>query len=144
MVLTHWYPVRGIRRPERTVDGLWRRFGVGPTIDRPALPIDVVEEDDRLVVRASLPGMSADEIDVTIEDGVLTIKGSTADEKTEEGNGTYLVRERRTGSFHRRLRLPDTVDGEGAESRYENGTLSVAFPKVEAKKARRLEIQVGK
>ena len=84
-----------------------------------------------------------EDVKVTVEDGVLTIKAESANER-EEKDERYLVRERRSGKYRRALRLPDTLDADKAESRYENGVLTVKFPKVEAKKARKLEVKVAK
>ena len=64
-------------------------------------------------------------------------------EAKEEGDGGYLMKERRTGSFYRAIRLPDSVDADKAETLYENGVLSITFPLLEAKKAKQLEIKVG-
>lgn len=76
-------------------------------------------------------------------ENVLTIKGNTKSER-EHKEGGYLIRERRSGSFHRVLHLPDTVDTEKAESRYDNSVLDITFPKVEAEKAKHLKVAVGK
>ena len=73
---------------------------------------------------------------------MLTIDGKTSTE-SETQKGDYLLRERRSGSYHRALRLPDTVDEAKAESSYDKGVLTVRFAKQEAKKARRLEVKVG-
>ena len=107
------------------------------------IPLDAVEEGDNLVLRASVPGVKPEDIEVTIEDGVLSIKGETKAE-AEEKEGGYLIHEMRSGSFHRSIRLPDTVDPDKAESGYEDGVLTISLPKIEAKKAKRLEIAVGK
>ena len=107
------------------------------------IPLDAVEEGDDLLVRASVPGVKPEDIEVTIEDGILSIKGQTKEEH-EVKEGEYLMRERRSGSFHRSVRLPDTVDADKAETGYENGVLTIKLPKVEAKKAKRLEVSVGK
>jgi HSP20 family protein len=89
-----------------------------------------------------MPGVAPDDIQVSIEDNVLTIKGQTcSDDKIDDGN--YLMRERRVGAFHRALRLPDTVDTEKAQPHYEHGVLTVTIPKAESKKARKLTVQVG-
>ena len=78
-----------------------------------AIPLDVVQEGDNIVVHASLPGVNPSDLNVSIESDVLTIRGQTAsDSQRQEGN--YLMRERHTGSFHRSLRLPDTLDVEKA------------------------------
>ena len=88
-----------------------------------------------------MPGVKPDDISVTVENDVLTVKGKT---ESEVKDGSYLMRERRSGTFHRTLRLPDTVDVDNADTSYENGVVSITFPKVESKKAKRLELKVGK
>ena len=95
------------------------------------------------MVRASLPGVDSDEIKVTIEDGVLTIDGETkVDDEVKVGN--YLIRERRAGSFHRSARPPDSVGVDKAETNYDEGVLTVAFPKAESKRAKQLTVTSGK
>lgn len=108
-----------------------------------AIPIDVVEEEDELLVKASIPGVKTDDIDVSIENRVLTIKAETNSE-SEHKEGGYLVKERRSGSFLRSLRLPETVDSEKAKTTYNDGVLTVNLPKVESKKAKHLKIEAGK
>ena len=95
------------------------------------------------MVRASLPGVDSDEIKVTIEDGVLTIDGETkVDDEVKVGN--YLFWERRAGSFHRSVRLTESVDVDQAGTNYDEGVLIVAFPKAESKRAKRLTVTSGK
>jgi HSP20 family protein len=129
---------------------MWRGFGGssagvtdGPEIESWAIPLDVIAKGDDFIVRATLPGVSPEDIQVSIEDNVLTIRGQTAAQFQNGEDGTYLMRERRTGSFHRALRLPDTVDTDKAYPEYQHGVLTVTIPKAEAKKARRLTVQVG-
>ena len=130
---------------EDAINRMWRGLGQRPAEANGGehwhIPLDVVEEGDDLVVHASLPGVEPDAIEVNVEDGVLTIDGKTAAEN-ETRQGGYLLRERRSGAYHRALRLPDTVDEAQAESSYDRGVLTVRFAKQEAKKARRLEIKV--
>ena len=109
------------------------------TINRWAIPVDVVEEDGNLLVHASLPGLNPDDIEVSLEDSVLTIKGRT-EEDHERHEGGYLLRERRSGSFYRTLRLPETVDADKADPHYENGVLTITMPKVESKKVKYLKV----
>ena len=146
MVMQPWSPFRELRRMDETMNRLWRGFGRSnlgiEDAEGWALPLDVIEQEDKILVRASVPGVKPDELDISIEDNVLTIKGetSTSEDAVEE---TYRLRERRFGSFRRRLRLPESVDSEGADTRYEHGVLTVALPKAEAKKARRLTINAN-
>ena len=146
MVLQRWDPIVNIRRFERTPDRFLRGFGVwglphGGLVNG-ALPLDVEEGDDNIVVRASLPGVSPEDIQVTIENGVLTISSESQEEQETE-HRSYLVRERRNGSYRRSIKLTDTVDADKAESSYEHGVLTVTFPKQEAKKAKRLEVKAA-
>ena len=145
MVLQRWDPLVEMRSMEDAINRMWRGLGQRPAEANGGehwhIPLDVVEEGDDLVVHASLPGVEPDAIEVNVEDGVLTIDGKTAAEN-ETRQGGYLLRERRSGAYHRALRLPDTVDEAQAESSYDRGVLTVRFAKQEAKKARRLEIKV--
>ena len=151
MVMRRWDPFNEMRRMQANMDHFRRGFtpahdnGFGGSPERTswAIPLDVMQEDGQIIVRASLPGVAPDDINVSIENDVLTIRGQTAGEQ-ERREGNYLMRERRTGSFHRALRLPDTLDTEQAQPRYENGVLTIAFPKPEAKQARQLTVTVGR
>ena len=106
------------------------------------MPLDVTTKGEDTIVRASLPGVAPEDIQVSIEDRVLTIKGQT-DEKFQDSDGQFVMRERRTGAFSRALRLPDSVDPDKVQPRYEHGVLTITLPKAEAKRARQLPIQVG-
>lgn len=142
-------PFSDMRQMQDTMDRLWRRVGTAardnsesPEIEAWAVPLDVTKNGDNTVIRASMPGVSPDDIQVSIEDSVLTIKGQTAKDQQDEGE-TYLMRERRTGSFHRALRLPDSVDPDKVQPSYEHGVLTITVPKAEEKRARQLTVQVG-
>jgi HSP20 family protein len=136
-------PFRDLRRFNAAANGQWRgfpRYAVeSQEPDHWSLAVDVVEGEDALRVSASIPGIKPEDIEVTIEDDVLTIKGET-DTTEEVKEEAYRLRERRTGHFYRTLRLPDTVDMDNAATAYENGVLTITLPKVEAKKAKRLTV----
>ena len=113
------------------------RSGDGQSWGGPAL--NVYEEGDQLTVEAHLPGLKPEDLDINVEQGVLTISGQiTTDEERKERN--YLVREHRTGRFSRSLRLPATYDSDGCTANFEHGVLKLAFPKSEAAKPRRIQI----
>ena len=142
-MLTHrWNPFVEMRRRDRLFNRLWSLPPIQDDSEHWPAPTDVVREGDEVVVRASLPGVSPENIEVTVEDGVLTISGETSSE-SEEGKARYLLRERRSGRFDRRLRLPDYVDAEKAEPKYENGVVTISFPKLEAKRPKRLEVKAA-
>ena len=146
MVMRRWEPFNELRRMQDTIDHFWRGFAPTPPgslePESWAIPLDVVQEGDEIIVHAALPGVNPEDISVAIDDDVLTIRGQTAGER-ERLEGNYLMRERHTGRFHRALRLPDILDTEKAQPRYDNGVLTIAFPKVAAKQARQLTVQVG-
>ena len=142
MVLERWDPFRELRRMDDRMNRLWR-IADKDAMESWAVPLDVVQDADDVIVHASVPGLKPEDIRVTTEEGVLTISAETKAEH-EDRRGAYLMRERRVGKFHRTLRLPDSVDTEKATSRYEDGVLTTTFPKVEAKKARRIDVLVGK
>ena len=147
MVMRRWDPFIELRRMQENMDHLWRGFsqpngGGNGEMEGWAIPLDVVQEGDNIVVHASLPGVNPSDLNVTIENDVLTIRGQSAGE-SECHEGNYLMRERHTGSFHRSLRLPDTLDVDKANTSYDQGVLTIAFPKVEAKQARQLTINVS-
>jgi len=108
------WPLRFWRRPQET--GAW-------------IPdLDVFEKDGKVIVRTDLPGMRPEDIDVTMEGDVLTIKGHRAEEK-EVKETDYYCSERATGEFLRTVRLPEGVAGDKIEAHYENGVLEVTVPK---------------
>ena len=143
MVLQLWDPLVGLRR----FDHGWRGHRLS-LLDRGraaswAVPIDVVEEDGGVVIKASMPGIAPEDIEVTVEGNVVTVKGQTESEN-EERNCSCLTRERKAGGFYRAVRLPDAVEADRAETSYEHGVVSITFPKQESRKPRRLEIKAGK
>ncbi|MCH7482851.1 MAG: Hsp20/alpha crystallin family protein [Chloroflexi bacterium] len=137
MYLQRWDPFREYRRLARSYRPSFRSEDEGAW----AIPLDIVREGDEFQVRASVPGVKPADISVTIEDGVLTITGETASETGNE-EGSYLRRERRSGSFRRSLRLPESVDAEHARSTYANGVVTIALPKAEDRKARKLTLEL--
>ena len=146
MVLQRWYPIAEVRRTENRMNRFWRSFGYADHFNGRQrdwdVPLDVEDGAEQIVIRASLPGVTPEETQVTIDDGVLTIRAD-ANAEREAHDGTYLVRERRTGSFSRSIRLPDVVDADKAESTYQNGVLTISLPKDEAKKPKQIEVKVS-
>jgi HSP20 family protein len=146
MVLRRWEPFQELRQMQENMNRLWHSFssgeGNGQDVESWAIPLDVVQQGDNIVVKATVPGVNPEDIDVSIENDVLSIKGHTKEER-EHQEGNYLMRERRSGSFYRALRLPDTVDSDKAQPHYEHGVLSITFPRMESKKAKRLQITRG-
>jgi len=143
MVMQRWDPFRDLRRMDETMNRLWRGFGgVQSGTEEWNISLDVVQRPDEIVVKASVPGVKPDGIDLSLEDNVLTIR---ADRKPdfEDDKSVYLIQERPTGSFYRALSLPETVDADKIQSTFENGVLTITLPKAEEKKKRQIKIQIG-
>lgn len=104
--------------------------------------VDVVEEKDGFVLRADLPGVSVDDIDVRMENGVLSISGERHRESSENTDGLRRF-ERTTGKFFRRFSLPETTDAEGIKARSNNGILEISIPKQPEVQARRISIEAA-
>lgn len=101
--------------------------------------VDIREDKDRFVLHADLPGVDRENIDITMEDNVLSIRGERKLEEAGE-NGDYKRIERAHGTFYRRFSLPDTADPQGINARCEKGVLEVVIPKRESVKPRRIEV----
>ncbi len=104
---------------------------------RPA--VDIREEKDRYVIHADLPGVQAKDIEITMENGVLTLKGERAG-KTTEARETYKRVERVRGTFYRSFSLPDTADAAKVEARSKDGVLEIVLPKLEKTQPRRISV----
>jgi HSP20 family protein len=104
------------------------------------LPVDVIETEDKYIVKASIPGINPDDLDITFSDNILTIQGEIADE-AEKLEGNYLLRERRFGVFQRSIALPERVEADKIEATYEDGVLVLSIPKVEEIKPKRISVK---
>ena len=102
--------------------------------------IDVSEDEGSLTLTAEVPGMKSEDLDVTVDNGVLTLRGEKKEEETKEGAGYHRV-ERRYGQFERRIRLPNYVDAGKIDASYKDGILRLVMPKVEAAKTRSVQIK---
>lgn len=133
-----WLEMNRLAREMDTMFGT----GVSTSNDLWAPPVDVEETSDHILLTAELPGMSREDIDIELEDGVLTIQGEKKEEAKDEG-AQGLLYERRWGSFTRRFTLPRAVDPGNITASYENGILSIRVPKAEEAKGRKIEIAAG-
>lgn len=114
---------------------------VFPRLEMIKPAMDIKETDKELVAEVEIPGFDPEKVEVSVEDGVLTVKGAM-DEKKEEKEKGYWRREIRRGSFERMVRLPSPVKEEAVEATYEKGVLKVVMPKVKAKPSSKVKIQV--
>lgn len=104
--------------------------------------VDIVEQNDRFVLRADVPGVDPKDIDVSMDAGVLTVSGERKSENVTEGEGFRRV-ERASGRFVRRFNLPDSADAEGITAESSNGILEVSIPKLPEVQARRITVKAG-
>jgi HSP20 family protein len=142
VAIQRWDPLRDLRQMEDTVNRLWRGYGGVPAGSEDwNILIDVVQKEDDIIVKASIPGVKPEAIDLAIEDNILTIKSERKPD-FENDNTAYLIQERPVGSFYRALRLPDTVDADKIQTTYENGVLTIVLPKAEEKKKKQIKIQI--
>ena len=114
------------------------RWGNG-AFDGPALPLDVTTDADALTIEAALPGIKPEDVDITVENGTLTISGKTAEQRTGE-EGSYLVQEIRRGTFSRSVTLPNGLEPDKAQATFEHGLLKLRIPKAEQVKPRQIRI----
>lgn len=104
--------------------------------------VDIHEEKDKYVIEADLPGIKPDDIEVSITNGTLSIKGERKEENKVDGQ-SYSRIERIYGNFHRQFTLPDVADSENIKADYENGVLILSIPKKEAAKPKRITISAS-
>jgi HSP20 family protein len=104
--------------------------------------VDLVDTPDSLQVRVELPGVKKEDVEITLKDDVLTIKGEKKVEKEEKGENRYYV-ERNYGSFSRSLTLPTSVKSDKVKAVFTDGVLEVVLPKAEEEKAKKVQIEVG-
>jgi len=104
---------------------------------RPA--VDIVEEKERFVLRADIPGVKADDINVSMEKGVLSLSGERHKESSEEVDGMQRL-ERSSGKFYRRFSLPESANPEAISAKSANGILEITIPKQEQVKARKISV----
>ena len=123
---------RLLGRPDTGITGAWSPV------------VDVRETTDGLVLQAELPGITPEDVEVSVENGVITISGEKKQEVEEgkEGSDSHLI-ERRYGRFERRFSLPRSVDANKVTANFEHGVLTVSMPKAETAKPRRIEVKVG-
>jgi HSP20 family protein len=144
--LVRWDPVRDMMSLREAMDRLFEesfvrpRGVLAPVEGVPTLALDVFESDDDVTVRASIPGVNPDDIDISVKGDMLTIKGQTSEER-EEKQGNYHLRERRYGAYQRSVNLPAPVNTDKAEAEFKNGVLTLTLPKVEEVKPKSIKIK---
>jgi HSP20 family protein len=148
MALIRWEPVRELNTLQSEMNRLFNNLfdtpvPNGTTSVRRWIPaMDLVETDDDFVLRADLPGLSEGDVNIELEDNVLTVSGERKAEHEERKEGYYRV-ERASGSFSRSLTLPEGVSPDAIKANFDKGVLEVRIPKPEERKPRKVAIAVG-
>ena len=145
-MLTRWDPFREMVSLREAMDSLFENALTSPWGGAQqqgasfGLPLDVTENQDAFVIKASVPGVNPEDLDVSVHGDTLTIKGETkADEQKQDER--YHLRERRYGKFSRTLNFPVELDGAKAEASVENGVLTVRVPKAETAKPKMITVR---
>lgn len=144
-----WAPFQGLSELQHEMNQLFSGFsrGLFPeaedwTNSRAwAMPLDLLEEKDRLLVRADLPGVKPEEIDVSVQDNTLTIKAQRKQEIQAKEEGFYR-RELAYGTTLSQVALPQSVDTQGLKATYRNGVLELSLPKREQVKPKQIKVEV--
>lgn len=143
--LTRWNPIYPTRSWSRELSDEIEGLLDWP-FDRPMmsyrmgnLPVDVIDDGDAYLVRASVAGVDPNDIEITFSDNTLTIRGESSHEETQEET-QYVMRERRYGHFARSITFPAAVDGDRIEAESANGELNLTLPKAEEARSRRIRI----
>ena len=131
--------VMGMLDLQREINRLFSNTGQNTTSDYPA--INIWEKDDSIVVTTELPGMDAEQINVSVTGAMLTIAGTSKADSLKEGE-TYLRQEREIGSFQRNFQLPFQVDSKAVEARYEKGVLHITLPRIKEDLPKKIKINL--
>lgn len=125
---------------DRLFEDSFVRRPFGPGFDgMNGLPLDVTSTNDTLLVEAALPGIKPEDVEITVEDGTLSIRGNYREER-REGEGENLLSEIRRGSVYRTVTLPSGLEADKATATFEHGVLKLRIPKAEAIKPRQIRI----
>jgi HSP20 family protein len=147
--LIPWRPFRELEGMSRHFDGIFGRpflpvWRYLPTEEREWAPaIEMFEKDDKFVLRAELPGVKPEDIDVSVSDNILTVKGERKSE-SEVKEEDYYCCEHSYGSFFRSIALPSNVDAKKIEASYEGGVLEVNLPKAAEVKPKKISVSAKK
>ncbi|MCD4674268.1 MAG: Hsp20/alpha crystallin family protein [Anaerolineaceae bacterium] len=141
--LTLWEPMNEIISLRQAMDQLFndaytRPMGISGVSTSPA--IDLYQDNDNVVVKAALPGLKAEDVEISVTADVLNLRGEYKQE-SEQKDATYHIREQRYGSFERAIRLPVEVQTGKAKADFEDGILTITLPKAEAVKPKMISIK---
>lgn len=141
--LVRWDPFREMLSLRDVMDRLVEDAYVRPNshlVGLHAPAVDMIENEDEIVVKATIPGIRPDDLKITLTGDVLTIRGELTSERENETD-RYVMRERRSGSFSRSLKLPTSVVSDQAKAEFEDGILTLTLPKAEEVRPKTITIK---
>ncbi|HSJ14719.1 MAG TPA: Hsp20/alpha crystallin family protein [Longimicrobiales bacterium] len=137
-------PFEALYGVRRQLDRLFDEFSTGADDTGWSMPAEVVETQDELRFHMEVPGLRPEDIELTVENGILTVAGEKKLERREgETDDNYRLVERRYGRYSRSFRLPSTVAPDRVQASCENGVLTIRLPKAEEAKPRRIQVTGG-
>jgi HSP20 family protein len=146
MAITRWDPFREVAELQNRVNSLFRDFNEGEssmTTSNFSPAVDIYEDEKKIVLKVDAPGMQEKDLDVSVENNTLTVKGERKFEKEEKEENFHRI-ERRYGSFFRAFTLPTTVETENIDAKYENGVLRLELKKKPEAQPKQIKVNVSK
>jgi HSP20 family protein len=147
MAIERWDPFREMRSMREAMDRLFRESWGRPFDSRLPdwagdIPVDVAEKENEYVVRATIPGMSPDDIQINVQGDRLTLRAESQGER-ERKDERYVMRERYATSYYRALTLPSPVNTDQADACYDQGVLTITLPKAQVEKSSQIKVRGG-
>jgi HSP20 family protein len=143
MALALWDPFRALRRRDDVFEDLFRDFFARRAEgEEPELPVEIAESNGDVTVKVQVPGVEKDQLNLSITDDTLTVRGEVRKEEKEEKKNFYR-REIRYGAFQRLIALPTEVEAAKATAQLKNGVLTVKLPKAAQPKAQQIKVAVA-
>ena len=146
MAITRWDPFRDVLALQNRMNSIFQEFnrGDGDVMSTAAFvpPVDVYEDEHKVVLKLEVPGMKESDLDIQLENNVLTVKGERKFEKEEKEENFHRI-ERRYGSFYRSFTIPSTVNADSVKANYDAGVLKIELEKRAEAKPKQIKVQVG-
>jgi HSP20 family protein len=145
MTMIRWDPYREMLNLRQTMDRMFEDTFLWPArsqyeMSGGNLPLDIYQTKNDVVVKAALPGLKPEEVDISLSGETLTIKGEHREEK-ETREAEYIRREHRYGSFSRTVTIPVAIQSDKAQATFDNGILTLTLPKAEAVKPKQIKVK---
>ncbi len=146
MAISRWDPFRDVLALQNRMNSIFQEFnrGDGDVMSTAAFvpPVDVYEDEHKVVLKLEVPGMKESDLDIQLENNVLTVKGERKFEKEEKEENFHRI-ERRYGSFYRSFTIPNTVNPDSVKANYDAGVLKIELEKRAEAKPKQIKVQVG-